>query len=135
MTEAVTEPKTIDQTDEMLTELTKRGGRAVKMLLAFLMVIVVVLAGAVAYLLRENYYGTAKINNIVTSRTADQCNFDYYIGTIPITSDSGKLGVEVVAGAREAYVGNECTPALPPASAYFISLAKKYDVKVTDGSS
>lgn len=127
----------IDQTDEMLVTLAKRGGKAIKILVGGLIVITVVLTIAVGYLVYNNSSETSRINNAVSEAAVKQqqqlqkqCDFYSLIAQLPIINNTTKTGITLVADARTAYVGLACSPSLLPPSAELVRLAQKFDVPI-----
>ncbi len=100
-----------------------------KPLMVLCIVVILLFSGSVGFITGYSDVQTHNVENLVTSREQTQCFFDRVVATIPVTpQDKGKLGVELVSGARQAYEGNQCISKLPAPSAYLIKLEKQYNV-------
>lgn len=65
-----------------------------------------------------NSYTASRVQNAAESAISKACDFWYPLTSIPVTSPPGakkptKLGVTIIAGARESYKG-QCDPPHPP---------------------
>lgn len=127
----------IEKADEALESLTKRSGRAIKILVSALIIITLTLSGAVGFLINSNQGETARINIAVTKSAAiqqhrldTQCDFYSLLGEAPLMPTAGKLVTEWVVDSRNVYIGLGCSPALTPPSIGLLSLTKKYNIKI-----
>lgn len=105
--------------DRQLAELVRRSRRV---LWATISVAGVLLVGAIIYLAVSLVQAD--------SRIAASCRFWADIGAAPIAAparqDASRLGVSVIADARQAWHGSGCAGVLPPPQPSFVRWAKFY---------
>lgn len=87
--------------------------------------VVVLLLAAVAFL----------VGHVLAQNIGGECQFFESITAVPVlaqpqgkTPATSQLGTNIVAGARNAYVGLSCKPPLPPPSPALIILSHRYHV-------
>ena len=132
--EVPSEVYSIDETDEMLNGLVRQGGRAIKILIGFLLVVMLGLSGAVGYLIQNNTKETARVNTVVAEKTEGLCEFFGLLSPKPLRANSSKVGVELIVDSRNVFQLLDCAGKLPPPSSELIKLAKKYNITIPSGS-
>jgi hypothetical protein len=61
---------------------------------------------------------------------AGQCPFFYVLAALPVPSNTGAEGVNLVEGARTALVRQACPEKLPPPSAELLKLGRKFRIPI-----
>ncbi len=73
---------------------------------------------------------TSRLVNAQAAATRTLCAEQRDVAAAPVTANSSKFGVQLIADFRAAYAGLRCQPPLPPPSPLLRKLAAKYGVHV-----
>ena len=75
------------------------------------------------------------VGRTIKQNIGGECQFFASISTVPVlaqpegkTPATSNLGTQIVAGARNAYIGLSCQPPLPPPSPSLQTLTRRYHI-------
>lgn len=131
------DPQPVSELDQEARSALKLSIRFIYTLMISLSVIVVALLAVVGLLvsnaLGEHARTETQINQAVSKidqAIFSQCAFDYPVAVAPIPLKTGKLGVQLVEGARVAVYGLRCPQDIGSPSPNLRKLGKKYGIKI-----
>jgi hypothetical protein len=106
--------------------------RATSIILSIALTVVVIAQSlAVGFLLHNNDQLTSRINSSVVAVTDKQCDFYKLVSSLPVTSATTKVGVELIGDSRMVYKGLNCQGQLPVPSAELVKLANQFNIKLS----
>jgi hypothetical protein len=120
-------PTPTSDLDDDLKEVLDRSLKFLRRITTGMGVIVLVVVVVAGVLVRWALTEHSRVDQYL----AGQCPFYYTVAALPVPANTGKVGVNLVEGARSALVRQACPERLPPPSAELVLLGRRYGIPIT----
>jgi hypothetical protein len=118
--------------DDVIVDIQARSRKILKFVLTTLTVLVLLLTGAVVYLVIGLSNETQHVIATLNKNSESRCTFYSALGSLPLPAQPfpAKRTVQIVAASRGTYVELGCQPTLPPAGNVLREAGRRYHVNV-----
>jgi hypothetical protein len=126
-------PQPVLELDAELGNVVKRANKTLRQVVGTLCVIIVLLLGAVGYLLVENAKSTQQISDTVDRAVSSDCGFFYEVGTLTLIAPpnphaSSRLAAQLVISGRDTFLGQHCPGSMGKPSSALRILASEFQI-------
>jgi hypothetical protein len=119
-------PTPTSQVDEALVETLRQSIRTLKWVIFAMGVVVVAVVAVATVLVVRSLTEKSRVDSYLSG----SCPFYYPVAVAPVGDTTSALGVNLVEGARNAFVKQACPGQLPPPSAELVKLGREFRIPI-----